>query len=101
MFDCLGVHLLYFTTYHPQTDEQSECTNQTTKIALQFYIATLDESSRWPAVLLHLQTSMNNSTSSTGKSSNETVYGFTLNQALSLTGPEPADLSSVHTQVEA
>lgn len=41
IFKQLGVKLLYSTAYHPQTDGQSERTNQTVEIALQFYINSL------------------------------------------------------------
>ena len=51
MFEKLGVQLLYSTAYHPQTDGQSERTNQTVKIALRFYFDTLIDIKRWPEIL--------------------------------------------------
>ena len=43
MFKRLNVLLLYLTAYHPQTDKAGKYTNQITKIALQFYLADLDD----------------------------------------------------------
>ena len=71
-----GVELLYSTAYHPQTDGQSERTNQTFKIALQHYIAGLEKPADWPTVLPRMQAILNNSTSgSTSQSLNEVLYG--------------------------
>jgi hypothetical protein len=36
LFKHLGVQLLYSTAYHPQTDGQSERTNQTVEAMLRF-----------------------------------------------------------------
>jgi len=43
LFEKLGVCLLYSTVYHPQTDGQSERTNQTVETMLRFFISTLDD----------------------------------------------------------
>ena len=78
IFQRLGVSLLYSTAYHPQTDGQSERTNQSIEIALRHYIATLDDPADWPDILGDLQNTNNNSISaSTTKTPNEIVYGFT------------------------
>ena len=45
IFKRLGVSLLYFTAYHPQTNDSSERTNQTMEIAMRFYIHTLEKPS--------------------------------------------------------
>jgi len=55
LFRRLGVKLLYSTTYDPQTDGQSERTNQTVYIASRFAIATLTNPDAWPSVLLRIQ----------------------------------------------
>jgi hypothetical protein len=39
LLDLLGVVMLISTTYHPQTDGQSERTNQIMEIALRFLTA--------------------------------------------------------------
>lgn len=79
------MHLLYSTAYHPQTDGQSERSNQTIEIALRYYISTLDDSRQWPTVLPRLQAYLNNSVlAATGKTPNEAAYGFTPTAALDL-----------------
>ena len=84
MFSRLEIELLYSTTYHSQTDEQSERTNQTIEIALRFLISTLKHSNQWFEILLSIQRDFNNSSSSTNQSSNEIAYDFTSVQALNL-----------------
>ena len=61
LFKLLKIRLLYSTAYHPQTDGMSERTNQTTEIALRFYLNTLENLADWPAVLPRLQHTLNNS----------------------------------------
>jgi transposase InsO family protein len=39
LFNKLGTKLLMSTAYHPQTDGQSERTNQTVEIALRFFLS--------------------------------------------------------------
>ena len=84
MFDKLGTKLLYSTSYHPQTDGQSERTNQTAEIGLRYYCATLDDVRDWPYVLPQLQAGINNSTNvnTTGASPNEILFGFKTREAL-------------------
>ena len=36
--ECFNIKLKYFIIYHPQTDGQTEHTNQTLKIFLRYYI---------------------------------------------------------------
>lgn len=43
----LNVQLLTSMSYHPQTDGQSERTNQTVEIALRYHLATLPSPSHW------------------------------------------------------
>ena len=90
IFKRLGVKLLYSTAYHPQTDGQSERTNQTVEIALRFYMAAMEDATEWPEVLPRIQRHFNNSTSAaTGKTPNEASYGFTPVQASDLWKPSP------------
>ena len=85
LFTKLGVKLLYSTVYHPQTDGASERTNQTVEIALQFFVHAIDDLFHWPEVLLCIQSLLNNTSSSTtGKTPNEVVYGFLLRRLLDL-----------------
>lgn len=84
LFEQLKVKLLYSTAYHPQTDGQSERTNQTVEIMLRFFVAGLGSPEQWPSTLSRLQSIMNSSVSSTGKSANEVIYGFKPNQPLDL-----------------
>jgi hypothetical protein len=83
LFTRLGVQMLYSTAWHPQTDGQSERSNQTLEIALRFYIATLDDATEWPRCLPQLTAALNNSKSAaTQKTPNEVVYSFTPNFAI-------------------
>ena len=85
LFEQLKVQLLYSTAYHPQTDGQSERTNQTAEIMLRFFVAGLERPELWPSVLPRLQAIMNSSISAaTGKTPNEVIYGFKPNQPLDL-----------------
>ena len=86
LFKLLKVQLLYSTAYHPQTDGQSERTNQTAEIMLRFFVAGLEQPELWPSTLPTLQAVMNSSVSSaTEQSANEIMYGFKPNQPLDLT----------------
>ena len=46
---------------------------------LRFYIGTLEKDADWPKCLPRIQSVLNNSTATTGKSPNEVCYGFTPN----------------------
>ena len=92
LFRLLGVGLLYSTAYHPQTDGQSERSNQTIEIALRYYLSSLDDPKEWPTILPRLQSYLNNSVSATtGKTLNEAAYGFTPVAALDLWKLDTAD----------
>ena len=86
IFERLNVHLLYSTSYHPQTDGMSERTNQTVEIALRYYLAALQEGTlnKWPTVLPRLSHALCNSTnfSSTGKTPTQVLFGFRTREAL-------------------
>ena len=78
LFVKLEVKLLYFTTYHFQTNDVSERTNQTMKIVLRYYLTTLKDFRNWLTVLNLMQRKFNNIFSSTTtKTSNEVCYDFT------------------------
>ncbi len=63
IFKKLGVKLLYSTAFHPQTDGQSERSNQTLEIALRFQISHDTSYGRvnWPGILPKIQRGLNNS----------------------------------------
>ena len=85
LFPKLGVKLLYSIAYHPQIDGSSERTNQTFEIALRFFVHALEDLSYWPEVLPHIQSILNNTSSSiTGKTPHEIAYGFLPRRPLDL-----------------
>lgn len=74
IFNSLGIDMLTATAYHPQTDGQSERTNQTAEIALRYHIA--QEGGSWVDVLDSIAFSHNNSVNqSTGYSPTELMFG--------------------------
>lgn len=90
IFRRLGTTLATSTAYHPQTDGQSERTNQTVEIALRFHLTT--GTNDWLSVLPFLQASLNNSvTSVTGFAPNELVYGFRVRDTLGLLADLPPE----------
>lgn len=85
LFAKLGVKLLYSTAYHPQTNGSSKHPNQTVEIALLFFIYVLENTSLWPEVLTCIQSSLNNTSSSTtSKTPNKIAYGFSPRKPLDL-----------------
>ena len=59
-FNKLGVAMLTAIAYYPQTDGQSECTNQTIEIALWFLLTEYSDT-HWMAFLPALIVIVNNS----------------------------------------
>ena len=91
IFSKLKVAMLTSTAYHPQTDGQSERTNQTIEIALRYHLTT-GETNDWVSILPFIQTSMNNAVNvSTGFAPNELLYGFKVNDSVSLLSDLPAE----------
>jgi hypothetical protein len=85
LFTRLNVFMLYFTAYHSQTDDVSERTNQTLKIALRYYIQELHDSTLWITSLWKFQSVFNNTRSVvTEKTSNELLYELTSNLSLNI-----------------
>lgn len=100
VFGKLGVDMLTSTAYHPQTDGQSERTNQSIEIALRFYLSA-NPDSNWVEGLPFLSAVHNNSTNSTtGLAPNEIAYGFRVNDNLSLLQDLPAEDFSRLRQVK-
>jgi hypothetical protein len=51
IFSRLNMKLLFSLSYHPQTDGQSERTNQSAEICLRYLIGALDDPKQWPVIL--------------------------------------------------
>lgn len=87
IFERLGSKLLMSTAYHPQTDGQSERTNQTVEVALRYYMAKYpDGAVEWCYVVPHIQFILNNSiNATTGCSPNEFNYGFRPRESADIT----------------
>lgn len=100
IFQKLGADLLYSASYHPQTNSLSERSNQTAKIALRYYIMSLETPALWPLILPRIQLILNNSTkySSTLQTPTEILHGFRAREALDFLRPlEPEPISRVET----
>lgn len=94
LFQKLGTDLLTSTAYHPQTDGQSERTNQTVEIAIRYYVTSHSniDAVDWTLVLPYLQGYLNNSKNqATGVSPNEILYGFNVRDTLSMLSDLPAE----------
>lgn len=92
VFQKLNTRLLTSTSYHPQTDGQSERTNQVLEIALRFFFTSHPEKD-WTAVIPFFQGGINNiSNASTGHSPNKIVYGFRVRDTLNALLDLPQDL---------
>ncbi|SLM37280.1 reverse partial [Lasallia pustulata] len=90
----LKIEMLTSTAYHPQTDGQSEQTNQTAEIALRYFL-TSSPKSNWAKYLPRLRSELNKQqNTSTGKSPDEVVYGFKLCDTLSIIGGETESADS-------
>lgn len=84
VFKRLGTSIYASTAYYPQTDGQSERSNQTVKITLRYYV-TANPDEPWTSILPYLQGSLNNSTNQlTSILLNEVVYGFRIRNTLGL-----------------
>ena len=74
-----GTVMLLTTAYHPQSDGQSERTNQTVEIAIRYHIAQ-SRQKNWVEILPDIAARLNNSiNASTGKTLNKLIYSFRLN----------------------
>lgn len=84
VFKRIGTKLLRSTAYYPQTDGQSERTNQTVEIALRYQIVRyLDRAIEQKYTLPQLQFVLNNSeNTSTGIAPNILLYSFKLREVL-------------------
>ena len=100
IFGKLGTEILTSTAYHPQTDGQSERTNQTVEIAIRYFV-TANRGEDWTTVLPYLQGSLNNSKNqSTGVSPNEILYGFNVRDTLGMLTELPPEQFSKLRQLK-
>jgi hypothetical protein len=98
LFTKLDVFMLYSTAYHSQTNDVSERTNQTLKIALRYYIQELHDSTLWITALWKFQSVFNNTRSATiEKISNELLYEITSNLSLDISSSNKIVVN--HTQL--
>jgi len=98
LFHRLDTTLLFSTAYHPQTDGQSEQTNQAAEIALCYHLTSSDNN-KWVSFLLFLCVSLNNSANqSTDKSSTKLIYGFNLQDSVQLLNVFQYSESAEYTQ---
>jgi len=86
LFDKAGTKILTSTAYHPETDGQSERTNQTIEIALRYYISARQHD--WADALHVVQASILTAKhTTTGKTPAEILYGFNPSHAIELGNP--------------
>jgi Integrase zinc binding domain/Chromo (CHRromatin Organisation MOdifier) domain len=83
LFECAGTTLLTSTAYHPQTDGQSERTNQAVEIAFRYYVNL--HQTDWAEHVDIIQAAMNTAVSATTKKSPfQLLYGFNPKHALDI-----------------
>ncbi|MCO5552094.1 hypothetical protein L7F22_005604 [Adiantum nelumboides] len=71
-----GTRLNFSSTYHPQTDGQSEIANLTILDLLKFYVTEVDQRSQWEKYLPLVEYAYNNTIhTSTGKAPFEVIEG--------------------------
>ena len=99
IFNLLGTKILTSTAYHPQSDGQSERTNQTVETAIRFVVTNMPHVG-FKDTLPALQAQLNNSpNASTGLSPNETIYGFKVRESTSTLRPHlPPDVATTRLE---
>jgi hypothetical protein len=90
IFQRMDVKILMSTAYHPQTDGQSEATNQYLQSVLRFFVnERMDD---WARYLAEAEYVINNSpNSSTKKAPNEILYGFKLRSPIDVVTSTESD----------
>lgn len=108
LLKALGTELRFSTAYHPQTDGQSECTNQTVETTLRCLLA--DKGFAWHKHLSTAQAQINNYVSgATGHTPAMLMFGFQPRTPIELvTDPTLVDepdannmLRDMHAQAQA
>jgi hypothetical protein len=86
LFQKSGTRILTSTAYHPQTDGQSERSNQTIEIALRYYVS--ERQDNWADCIDIVQAAIMTSLSATTtKTPSELIYGLNIRQAIDLSNP--------------
>ena len=86
LFQKSGTKILTSTAYHPQTDGQSERSNQTIEIALRYYVS--ERQDNWADCIDIVQAAIMTSVSATTtKTPSELIYGCNIRQAVDLANP--------------
>jgi Integrase zinc binding domain/RNase H-like domain found in reverse transcriptase/Integrase core domain/Chromo (CHRromatin Organisation MOdifier) domain len=99
LFKKLGVSLLFSTAYHPQTDGQSEATNQYLQTVLRFFVNERQDD--WADFLGEAEFIINNATSSSTKMApNEILFGFKLRDPITALGQQIAAGTSNNSHLE-
>ena len=81
-FERLNTNLLFSSTYHSQTNDQSKCINQTFEIVFRYFIIEHSELN-WIETLSTLQLIFNNAfNASIDRVSNEIVYEFKIRKII-------------------
>jgi hypothetical protein len=102
LFEKLEIFLLYSTAYHSRTDDVSERTNQTLKIALRYYIQELRDFTLWITALWKFQSIFNNTRSiAIEKTSNELLYEITSNLSLNISSSKRASGNHIQLRKKA
>jgi len=98
LFRLMRTDLLVTTAYHPQSDGQSERTNQTVEIALRHLVGA--SKSDWPHFLTEIEFSHNNMVNiSTSKTPMEMVTGLNMRSGFEAATPDIARSVVDWTQV--
>ena len=93
IFTKIETRLLTSIAYHSQTNDSSERTNQTVKIALRFLI-TMFSNVKWSTFLSALQAQLNNFlNTATELASNEIVYEFKTRKLIAAVGAKADNIS--------
>jgi hypothetical protein len=91
IFTNMGTKIAATTAYHPQSDGQSERTNQTVEIALRMFYAR-NPDKIWIEFLDPITRILNSSkNASTGKSPDEIVFGFDLQDSFGIVSTDDSD----------
>jgi hypothetical protein len=102
LFEKLEIFLLYSTTYHSQTNDVNELTNQILKIALRYYIQELRNFTLWIAALWKIQSIFNNPRLIViEKISNELLYEITSNLSLNISSSKRTSVNHTHLRKKA
>lgn len=101
MAKALKIKMLTSSAYHPQTDGQSERTNQTVEIGIRYFI-TSNPGEDFTDCLSSLQATLNNSrNATTGYAPNQILIGFksNLDGLHALSDLPPADFQKMRSVI--